>query len=91
MKVNKTILVLCLLSIVFTLPSCRPKGILHSWEMRKVLIDLHKADALLQIHGLSQASPEDKALYYAQVLEKNGVTQAQFDSSLVWYSRDYGT
>ncbi len=86
MKVNKTILVLCLLSIVFTLPSCRPKGILHSWEMRKVLIDLHKADALLQIHGLSQASPEDKALYYAQVLEKNGVTQAQFDSSLVWYT-----
>ena len=75
MKVNKTILVLCLLSIVFTLPSCRPKGILHSWEMRKVLIDLHKADALLQIHGLSQASPEDKALYYAKENGRNCVSK----------------
>ena len=86
MKVNKTILVLALYSLLLTLPSCRPKGILHSWEMRHVLVDLHKADALLQTHGLAQASPEDKALYYAQVLQKHGVTQAEFDSSLVWYT-----
>lgn len=86
MKLNKYIFVLILYSLLFTLSGCRPKGILHSRGMRRVLIDLHKADALLQVHGLTQASPEDKALYYAQVLEKHGVTQAQFDSSLVWYT-----
>ena len=80
------IFVLCLLSLLLCLTGCRPKGILHSWEMRKVLVDLHKTDALLQINGLYNASTEDKAIYYAQVLEKHGITQAEFDSSLVWYT-----
>ena len=77
----------CVLSVLTVcLSGCRPKGILHSWEMRHILVDLHKTDALLQTYNLSQASPEDKALYYAQVLQKHGVTQAEFDSSLVWYT-----
>ena len=80
------IFVLCLLSLLLCLTGCRPKGILHSWEMRKLLVDLHKTDALLQINGLYNASTEDKAIYYAQVLEKHGLTQAEFDSSLVWYT-----
>lgn len=79
-------IILSLFILQFSLYSCRPKGILHSWEMRHVLVDLHKADALLQTHNLSQASPEEKALYYAQVLVKHGITQAEFDSSLVWYT-----
>lgn len=73
--------VLCIL-----LPGCRPKGVLHSWEMRRVLVDLHKTDALLQVSGKLQSPPEVKAIYYSQVLEKHGITQAQFDSSLVWYT-----
>ena len=83
-KSNILVLVLCSLFLIQT--GCRPKGILHSWEMRKLLVDLHKTDALLQINGLNYASTEDKAIYYAQVLEKHGVTQAEFDSSLVWYT-----
>lgn len=78
--------ILVIFSLLLCLTGCRPKGILHSWEMRKLLVDLHKTDALLQINGLYNASSEDKGLYYAQVLEKHGVTQAEFDSSLVWYT-----
>ena len=78
--------ILVIFSLLFCLTGCRPKGILHSWEMRRVLVDLHKTDALLQVSGLYNMSTEDKALYYAQVLEKHGVTQAEFDSSLVWYT-----
>ena len=87
MKLNKYIFVLILYSLFFTLSGCRPKGILHSGEMREVLVDLHKTDALLQISGLQNASIEEKNLYYAQVLKKHGITQAQFDSSIVWYRR----
>ena len=86
MKLNKYIFVLILYSLFFTLSGCRPKGILHSGEMREVLVDLHKTDALLQISGLQNASIEEKNLYYAQVLKKHGITQAQFDSSIVWYT-----
>lgn len=69
---------------VFT--GCRPRGILHSWEMRKVLVDLHKTDALLQVAGLQYGHEEAKNYYYAQVLAKHGISQAQFDSSIVWYT-----
>ena len=73
------VLALCLIG-------CRPKGILHSWEMRALLYDLHRTDALLQISGKQYESDEVRNLYYGAVLEKHGVTQAQFDSSLVWYT-----
>ena len=72
--------------LVLCLASCRPKGILHSWEMRSLLYDLHRTDALLQVSGKQYESDEVRDLYYAGVLEKHGVTQAQFDSSLVWYT-----
>lgn len=65
---------------------CRPKGILSSREMRQVLVDLHKTDGMLQTRGARGLEYEDRDLYYAQVLAKHHVTQAQFDSSLVWYT-----
>ena len=82
---NKTLIGLLVFCAV-VLCGCRPKGILHSWEMRAVMVDLHKTDALIQIAGLQHKDQEIKNIYYAQVLEKHGITQAEFDSSLVWYT-----
>ena len=86
MKISKTILVFTLCSLLLILSGCRPKGILHSWELRALLYDLHRMDALLQVSGKQYESDEVRNIYYAAVLEKHGVTQAQFDSSLVWYT-----
>jgi len=77
--------VLCL-AAAGGLTSCRPEGILHSRQMREVIIDLHKTDALLDETGVSRHNTEARAIYYAQVMEKHGITQSQFDSSLVWYT-----
>ena len=84
--IHHAILLLILLGITAGFVSCRPRGILHSWEMREVMVDLHKTDALIQLSGLQYGHSEECAIYYAQVLEKHGITQAQFDSSLVWYT-----
>ena len=54
--------------------------------MRVVLVDLHKTEAMLQVAGLGIKDQDIKSIYYAQVLERHGVTQAEFDSSLVWYT-----
>ena len=86
MKISKTILVFTLCSLLLILSGCRPKGILHSWELRALLYDLHRMDALLQVSGKQYESDEVRNIYYAAVLEKHGVTQAQFASSLVWYT-----
>lgn len=65
---------------------CRPKGILSSKQMRDVLYDLHRADAILKHSDLDYGHDEELAKYYEVVLEKHKITQAQFDSSLVWYT-----
>lgn len=83
---NSIFLLGTLIFIALYFSACRPKGILHSWEMREVLVDLHKTDALLQLSGKQYSESEDKAIYYAIVLERHGITQAEFDSSLVWYT-----
>ena len=84
MKSESHILLLLILSVIVV--SCRPKGILHSWEMKSVLVDLHKTEATIQVAGILYGHEEEKGIYYAEVLEKHGITQAQFDSSIVWYT-----
>lgn len=54
--------------------------------MVSILCDLHKTDGIVFVMGCNYNRDEDLRLYYAATLEKHGVTQAQFDSSLVWYT-----
>ena len=77
-------ILLCALCVVFT--SCRPKGVLSAREMQSVLHDIHYTEAVLQVAGYNYGHDEAVAKYYQQVLDKHGITQAQFDSSIVWYT-----
>ena len=54
--------------------------------MRDVLYDLHRADGAIQVAGYNYAHDQEVSGYYKNVLDKHGITQAQFDSSLVWYT-----
>jgi hypothetical protein len=77
------------LGFIILLSACgRPKGVLSQNDMEKVLVDMHKADAMLSERGQSYGSYSNKSPYYAFVLKKHGVTQAEFDSSLVWYTKN---
>lgn len=75
---------LLLVSLLFT--SCRGDGILSSRKMVDVLTDLHRMDGMLQLKGHRYVNESDEAAYYDAVLAKHGVTRANFDSSLVWYT-----
>lgn len=67
---------------------CRPRDILSRREMQAVLLDLHKAEAVLQVSGYaSYAYEEEESKAYYITLQKHNLTQAQFDSSLVWYTK----
>lgn len=77
-------LFVCLITFV----SCdnRPKDVLSKSAMEQVLYDYHLAQ------GMITNLPSDKRReladsYIEAVYEKNGITEAQFDSSMVWYSR----
>ena len=56
--------------------------------MRNVLYDLHRADGAIQTAGYNYSHDQEVAGYYKNVLDKHGITQAQFDTSLVWYTNN---
>lgn len=71
--------------LLTTLAACnrRPEGVLSRSDMRKILIDLHKTDGLV---GVKKYRGEQKDECYQAILADYGISQAQFDSSIVWYS-----
>lgn len=70
------------------LVGCRPDGILSSRKMQAVLVDIHKTEAVMQAAGYTSTAYADvEAKAYYITLQKHEVTQAQFDSSLVWYTK----
>ena len=72
--------------ILLAIVGCRPRGVLSNREMRNVLYDLHRADGAIQVAGYNYSHDQELAGYYKNVLDKHGITQAQFDSSLVWFT-----
>lgn len=76
------LIALCLLSGC----SLRPRKVLSKKHMQEVLYDLYRTDGILQTAGYSYGQDEEVAKYYQEVLMRHGITQAQFDSSLVWYT-----
>ena len=66
--------------------SSRPDTVLGQDRMVDILVDVHKAEGILEVQ--SEQYPSDSAMAWLvqSVLTKHGVTKADYDSSLVWYS-----
>ncbi|WP_455076058.1 DUF4296 domain-containing protein [Prevotella koreensis] len=83
--------ILLLLSVCCFFIACKPGvpgDIIQPDDMEEILIDLHVADGM----ALSNPAAADNVEYYRLlyrlgVLKKHDVTQAQFDSSMVYYAR----
>ena len=70
--------------------SCKPQvpdKIIQPGKMEDILYDYHLAQAMAiyQQSSSEEKRDYDRTLYFAAVLEKHGVTRADFDSSLVYY------
>lgn len=72
---------------IAVLASCRPRHVLSPKQMEDIFVDLHMADGVLSESGYNYGHDEALKAYYNVVLAEHGTTQAQFDSSLVWYTR----
>ncbi len=78
-------LILCALVL-----SCKPQvpdKYLQPGEFEDILYDYHLADAMAQNEENSSEDEYNTMLYRQAVLNKYGITQAEFDSSLVYYTR----
>lgn len=83
---NSRYIVILLLGVLLMGCTIRPSSVLSNKQMVDVLVDLHRAEGTLQVAGYNYGHDEDVKVYYAMVLDKHGITQAQFDSSVVWYT-----
>ncbi|MDR0370851.1 MAG: DUF4296 domain-containing protein [Prevotellaceae bacterium] len=79
-------IVICLIAALL-LGSCsnRPKNVLKQKEMVAVLLDMHRLEGVIDATGRMGGSNDD-AYYFRSILDKYHITQAEFDSSLVWYT-----
>ena len=56
--------------------------------MENILYDLHKAEAIIEVENLAVKQDSSINKFYEVLLEKHGISQAQFDSSIVWYTNN---
>lgn len=78
-------MVLLVLGVV-VLTCCRPKDILSPRQLEDLLFDMHTAEGILQESGYNYGHDEEYRGYSLVVLKQHGTTQAQFDSTLMWYT-----
>ncbi len=77
------LLFLLLLLLAACSPS-RPKGILSEKKMTDILVDYHLAQGMAEAQGTEQDVTRYK--YIQAVFRKHRVTEAEFDSSMVYWS-----
>lgn len=75
------------LAIVVLLSSCgrRPRYVMHEDKMTDVLYDMQLAQAIYR-SGSDFSSDDRKDALLEGILKKYNITQAELDSSLLWYS-----
>lgn len=78
---------------IFVLASCltacqvkRPKTVVSDAKMENVLYDYHIAKAMGEEVPYNEGYK--RVLYIESVFKKHGITQADFDSSMVWFTRN---
>ena len=67
--------------------SDRPENVASDTKMVKVMADMEMAQAYLQNRGYRDHTIDSKERILEYVLQKNGLTKADFDSTLSWYGR----
>jgi hypothetical protein len=65
-----------------------PKHIIPEKEMRAVLYDMQIAEAIVETNYESYKTNDERQTVYDAVFAKHHITQAEYDSSLVWYGEN---
>jgi len=74
--------------LILMLSACqnRPKEVLNRKSMEQLMYDVYVAEAILENDYNNFNTPEKKEAYINEVFKAHEVTQAQWDTSLSWYS-----
>lgn len=76
---------LLFLALAFSCQPERKNGILSEKEMEDVMVDYHLAQGMAM--SMDEKVEENRYLFIQAVFRKHNITEAEFDSSLVYYTR----
>ncbi|WP_102408148.1 DUF4296 domain-containing protein [Parabacteroides bouchesdurhonensis] len=80
--------VLLLLTTVFAACSKVPDGVLSEKKMQQVVVDMQLAEAMIGTDYKKYPDQASKEALYQSVFRKHGISQALYDSSLIWYGKN---
>ena len=85
MSMKHSLIGLLALLLVMACTPTVPSQYIQPSEMEDILYDYHVAQAMARVEHPGEAGEVEKNRNFLAVLNKYGVTQADFDSSLVYY------
>lgn len=79
-----------LLLLVLSMLACgrTPRGVMSVNKMADVIVDLQLADAYIESHSRDFDTDSSKLVLKQSVFRKHGISQQDYDSSLVWYAHN---
>ena len=80
----KTVMCVGFLMLIAGCKPTVPSRYIQPGELEDILYDYHLADAMASVSGNDSVN---MVKYHTAVLQKHGYTEADFDSSLVYYLR----
>lgn len=82
--------ILLLLALATLVLSCgkTPRGVMSEGEMADLIVDLQLADAYIESHIGDFTTDSSKMVIKQSIFKKHGITQQDYDSSLVWYAHN---
>ena len=82
--------ILLLLAIAASLASCdrTPSGVISRNDMADLIVDLELANAYIDDHIGDFTDDSSKMVLKQSIFKKHGITQQEYDSSLVWYAHN---
>ncbi len=66
----------------------QPSGVMSVNEMADLIVDLKLAEAYIDNHAIEFNNDSSKMVLKQSIFKKHGITQQDYDSSLVWYAHN---
>jgi hypothetical protein len=73
---------------LFSACSRIPKGVIAEKKMQKILVDMQLAEAMIYMYPQEYSRIDEKKALYQSVFDKYHLTEAEYDSSLIWYGKN---
>lgn len=86
---SKLLILIATLAVLLTGCDKAPDGIIKESDLADFLYDLYRLEAIIDMNPEAFPTDSVKRVAKQSLFQKHGITQAEYDSSLVWYATNF--